>query len=178
MRFFLRLMIILAVLAGGIVAARAPLMARWNRRKLPQFRVEEIQRGSIQATVSASGRVEPKLRVQIGAFVSGPIIELSVDFNDDVTTGDILARIDPAIYRASMQRDRAAMATAKAEVERVKALLQQARNDEKRGFALYEEDEDFVSDAELDRSEVQSNVAGGASGACPIVGRAGVSQFG
>jgi HlyD family secretion protein len=144
-------MIILAVLAGGVMAARAPLLGVLQRRNQPRFRFEEISRGTIQASVSANGRVEPKLKVQIGAFVSGPIIELGADFNDRVKQGDMLAKIDPAIYKAAVQRDRAAMATAHAEVERVKAMLQQARNDERRGFSLYEEDEDFVSDAELDR---------------------------
>ncbi len=105
-------MIVLAVLAGAVVATRAPLMRTLRRRSQPVFRLDEIQRGTIQATVSASGRVEPKLRVQIGTFVSGPIIELGADFNDDVKEGDILAKIDPAIYKASVQRDRAAIATA------------------------------------------------------------------
>jgi HlyD family secretion protein len=151
MRSFLRWMIILAVLASGAMAARAPLLGVLHRRNQPNFRAEEVGRGTIQASVSATGRVEPKLKIQIGAFVSGPIIELRADFNDRVNKGDILAKIDPAIYRAAVQRDRAAVATARAEVVRVQAMLQQARNDERRGFALFEEDEDFVSDAELDR---------------------------
>jgi HlyD family secretion protein len=151
MRLFLRLTVILTVLGGGVLAARAPLLGVLSRRNQPQFRVEEVQRGTIQETRSATGRVEPKLKVQIGAFVSGPITELFVDFNDDVKKGDLLATIDPAIYQASVKRDEAAMATANAEVNRVTALLQRAKNDERRGYALYEEDADFVSDAELDQ---------------------------
>src|SRR5690606_34217616 len=135
MRSLLRWMIILAVLTGGAFAARAPLLGLIERRNQPNFRVEAIGRGTIQASVSATGRVEPKLKVQIGAFVSGPIIELGVDFNDRVTKGDMLAKIDPAIYKAAVQRDRAAMATAEAEVARVQALLQQAKNDERRGMS-------------------------------------------
>jgi HlyD family secretion protein len=150
MRILMRILLPLAVLIGIGAATRAPLFDYWKQRNQPQFRFEEITRGPIRVTRTATGRVEPKLKVQIGAFVSGPIIELKADFNDVVRKGDLLARIDPAIYLAAVRRDEAALATAQAEVRRVEALLQQARNNERRGFALYERDQDFISDTELD----------------------------
>lgn len=151
MRTTLKIMIALAVLGGIAFGARTGILVYLAKRNRPVFRLEELTRGPLRATINATGRVEPKLRVQIGSFVSGPIIDLVVDFNDEVKQGDLLARIDPAIYDAAVQRDEAAMATAQAEVERVEALLQQARNDERRGYQLYEEDNDFIADAELDR---------------------------
>ncbi len=151
MRFLLKLTIILAILAGLGYAAYLPLKAYWVRRNKPVFRFAEVQQDDLRSIVNATGTVKPKLSVQIGTFVSGPIIELNADFNDDVKKGEILARIDPALYSAAVDRDQAALDTRLAEVNRVKAVWQQAVRDEQRTLSLYEQNEDFISDAELDR---------------------------
>jgi len=101
--------------------------------------------------VSATGKVQPTSRIEIGAFVSGPVVKLAVDFNDEVKEGDLLAEIDRRIYEANKARDEAALATREAEVARVEALLAQARNDEQRAQSLYQQNADYISDAELDR---------------------------
>ncbi len=151
MRLFLRL-----ILAGGVVAGIAgasykPLKTMWHERTRPRFESVEVARGSIQTSVSATGKVEPKLKFQIGAFVSGPIIKLYADFNDQVKKGDPLADIDPTLYEANVRRDEAALATRKAEIARIDASLKRAVNDERRGFSLREENPDFIAEAELDR---------------------------
>lgn len=123
----------------------------WRERTRPRFQTVEVARGSIVTTVSATGKVEPKLKFQIGAFVSGPIIKLHADFNDHVKKGDPLADIDPTLYEANVRRDEAALATRRAEIARIEATLKRAINDERRGFVLREENPDFIAQAELDR---------------------------
>ncbi len=120
-------------------------------RGLPNFRYGEVTRGPIVAVVNATGTVQPVLSVSVGAFVSGPIVELKVDFNDEVKEGQLLAKIDPRIYKAAVARDEAALATKKAELKRIDALLQQARNDEMRAVALQKENKNFISDTEMDQ---------------------------
>lgn len=151
MRWLLWLLISAAILSGIAFAAVRPVKEFLKNRNRPVYQTVELDRGSVRLTVPATGRLEPRLRVQIGAFVSGPIIELLADFNDVVDKDQILARIDPAIYLASVRRDEASLATAKADVDRVKALLQQAVNDERRGEEIRQENEDFIAQAELDR---------------------------
>jgi HlyD family secretion protein len=89
--------------------------------------------------------------VTVGTFVSGPIESIAVDFNAEVKKGDLLAKIDPRIYEASAAQGRAFLANQKAGVERAKAQLQQARNDEARSIALRAENRTFISDAEMDQ---------------------------
>ncbi|MCC6494498.1 MAG: efflux RND transporter periplasmic adaptor subunit [Pirellulales bacterium] len=101
--------------------------------------------------VNSTGEVKPVLSVSVGSFVSGPIIKLHVEFNDRVKKDQLLAEIDPRIYVAAVQRDKASLATRIADVERTKALLQQATNDENRSIALRKENPDFISQAEIDR---------------------------
>jgi HlyD family secretion protein len=126
-------------------------MAYWKARHKPQFRQAEVVEGEIISVVNATGRVEPVSSVHIGSVVSGPIDRLYVDFNSVVKKGDPLAQIDERIYKAAKAADEALLKTRKAEVSRVKALLEQARNDETRAKALYKENPDYISDAELDQ---------------------------
>ena len=151
MKILIRLFILVVILGAIGAAAYNPIQQYLQKRNKPDFKFAKVSRGSIRSVVNATGEVKPVLSVSIGSFVSGPIVELSVDFNTQVKEGDILARIDPRIYRASVSSAKATLATRQAEVNRVKATLQQAINDEKRALTLFFEDQDYISDAELDR---------------------------
>lgn len=121
------------------------------RQSTVQYRTAEVDKGDIVHACDATGTVQPILRVQVGTFVSGPIKELKVDFNDKVKKDQLLARIDPRIYEASVARDEANLATAEAEKARVTALLQQAKNDEQRAEALRAVNEDYLAETVMDK---------------------------
>ena len=146
-----KLLILLIVLGAGGAAAYKPATDFWKKRNRPTWREAETKRGTITAVVNSTGTVKPVLSVQVGSVVSGPIVDLFVDFNQEVEKDELLATIDPRLYEASVARDTAALATRQAEVLRAVAQLNQAENDEGRALSLLEEDEDFVSDEELDR---------------------------
>lgn len=151
MRFLIKLTAVLAVLGGGAAAAYHYGNAWLKERNKPQFRTSEVQTGDIRITRNATGIVEPVLSVQVGSFVSGPILELMVDYNDEVKKGQLLATIDPRIYKAAVARDQATLATREADVKRVEAQLQRAVNDERRAMALKAENADFISQTEIDQ---------------------------
>ena len=111
----------------------------------------EVEQGDIISVVNSTGEIRPVKKVQIGSFVSGPIIEIHVDFNDRVKAGDKLAKIDPRLFDANVRREEATLKTREAEVERVQALLQQARNNEQRAKALHKENPEFISGTEMDQ---------------------------
>ncbi|MCE9528548.1 MAG: efflux RND transporter periplasmic adaptor subunit [Planctomycetales bacterium] len=73
------------------------------------------------------------------------------DFNDDVQVGKLLAKIDPLLYWANVNRDAAALQNRIADVQRAKAVLQQAINDERRALDLRAEDKTFIAQAEMDK---------------------------
>ena len=151
MRTWIKLLIVLAVLAGIGAAAYKPTMDYIAKRNRPVWRTATVEQGKIVAVVNSTGAVKPKLRVAIGSFVSGPILELHCEFNQEVKQGELLAKIDPRIYEANVSRDKAAVANRKADVFRVEAQLLLAKNDEKRAIALRAEDESFISQAEMDK---------------------------
>ncbi len=137
------------VLIGGL--AYGPAAAKWKERNRVKYREAEVTRGKIVAVVNSTGTIKPVRSVQVGTFVSGPILSILVDFNSEVKKGDLLAKIDPRIYEASAARDKAALATQKANVEQTAARLQQAKNDEGRSLALRAQDKGFISDSEMDK---------------------------
>lgn len=144
-------LLVLAVLGAAGFLGVPPLLHYLKQRNAPQWREAEVVRGEIVSVVNATGTIEPVRKVLVGSFASGPIKELYVDYNSPVNQGDLLAEIDPQLYDATKVRDEAALATARAEAERVEALLEQAANDYDRAMALWLENPEFVSDTEIDR---------------------------
>ena len=120
MRFLFKCFVVLLVLGAIGAAAWKPASEFLRKRNQPEFRTEDVKRGEITSVVNATGEVQPVLKVAVGTFVSGPITELHVEFNDRVRKNQILARIDPRIYEAAVARDQAALLTRQAEVERTR----------------------------------------------------------
>jgi HlyD family secretion protein len=145
-----KLLIGMLVVAGVGAAVFRPATNYFSERNRPQWRTAKVTRGRIVAEVKSTGTIQPVLKVSIGSFVSGPITELHADFNQVVKKGDLLARIDPRLYQATVDQNKAMLATRKADVDRAHALLRQAERDEQRAIALREENEDFISGKEMD----------------------------
>lgn len=96
---------------------------------------------TIKAIVTATGTLQPMDKVTVGAEVSGRIDDVLVDFNDKVTKGQIIARINTEELNARAQQALAAVA-------QVEATLAKAEGDLTRAIAL--RDRGFVSSAAYD----------------------------
>lgn len=151
MKTLLKVLVVLGILGGIGYASYPPLMAYLANRNKTEWRLQTVELGDIVQAVNSTGKVEPIKRVSVGATVSGPIAELLVDFNTKVTAGQVLARIDPRLYKSGMERDMATLRTRQAEVARAEAMLQQATNDERRSGQLNKTRDGFISEAEIDQ---------------------------
>lgn len=151
MRILFTLVIAVAVVGGLGSAAYRPAMNYWATHNRPLWRTTKVEKGNVVAVVNSSGTVKPKIEVSVGSFISGPILELYCEFNQEVKKGDLLAKIDPRLYLASVAHDRATLAMQKADVLRVQSQLQQAINDEKRAIALRERGESIITQADFDK---------------------------
>jgi len=124
------------VVIGGLVAGLWVMRDTGEAPVEAKYKLVPLERGPITAVVSATGTLSPVNTVQVGSQVSGSIQRLDVDFNDRVEKGEVIAQIDPAIFRAKLAeaqanlasaeagRDKAAVAVAEAEreLERVAEL--------------------------------------------------------
>ena len=97
----------------------------------PVYRFATVERGNIEATVSATGTLGAVTTVQVGTQVSGQVAAIFVDFNDRVKKGQLIARIDPTLQQQAV-RD------AQAGVERNQAELTQAEREYERNRQLFE----------------------------------------
>src|ERR671939_1119161 len=101
-----------AVLLAGVIV----LVAAKRGSKAVEVRLEKVQRRDLVASVTASGQVQPRTKVDIASDVSGRIVRLAVKEGQTVRKGQFLLQIDPATYRAEVERQQAAVAAARAEL--------------------------------------------------------------
>ena len=96
-----------------------------ERAKVTYF-TEPVSRGDLTVTVSATGTIEPTNRVEISSELSGTIAEVLVDYNDPVTAGQVLARLDTVQLSAQLSVQIASHASAKAQLASARASLLEA----------------------------------------------------
>src|SRR4051812_43890689 len=106
-----RWLMTLAVLGGLGTLVYFPATAWWKERSRPRYLTAKVSRGRVESVVNSTGTIKPVRSVQVGAFVSGPIKGVYVDFNSPVKQGELLARIDPRLLSAAVDRDKAALET-------------------------------------------------------------------
>ena len=141
-------------------------------RKAPavRFNTEKLERMDIASTISATGTVEPEELVNVGAQVSGKIIEFGrdlqkneVDYRSPVKEGMLLARIDDVVYNAEMRsanaqklKAEAAILSAKANIAYSKAKLALAERNWKRAQTLWPKKAMSESDYESYKAELDA----------------------
>ncbi len=114
------------VLATIAVALAAGLTLFWLLRgDGPGVRYEtsEVMRGDLTVTVTATGTLEPVNQVDVGSELSGIIETVTVDFNDKVQRGQVLARLDTDRLQAQVLESRAALQASEAKVAEAKATV-------------------------------------------------------
>ncbi|HEY4932039.1 MAG TPA: efflux RND transporter periplasmic adaptor subunit [Terriglobales bacterium] len=88
-----------------------------------------LERGLVQASVTATGAVNAVVDVQVGSQVSGNIKALYADFNTKVTKGQLVALIDPEIFQTQVDQAQAALGSAQSAVKTAGAQVQKATSD-------------------------------------------------
>lgn len=98
-----------------------------GKADITKIATELVTKRTIVETVSANGKIQPEVEVKMTPDVSGEIVELNVKEGDRVKAGDLLARIDPEIYKSNLDRINAALNTQKATLANAKARLAQVK---------------------------------------------------
>lgn len=136
------ILLTLAALAGG-----GYLLMKQPEPEVT-YMTSPVTRGDILQTVSATGTIEAVNTVDVGTQVSGTINKIFVDYNSPVKAGQVIATIDPTLFRAEVARAKADLASAKAGVTEAQAALNDANRTYKRNKTLFEKD--FIAASELD----------------------------
>jgi HlyD family secretion protein len=88
---------------------------------------EKVQKRSLEAIVSASGKIQPKRFVNISADTMGRVTGLAVNEGDRVKTGQFLLQVDPRNWRSAVLRTEASLSAAKSQTEQLTLSIESAR---------------------------------------------------
>jgi HlyD family secretion protein len=103
------------------------------------YRTVRVERGAITASVTATGTLNAVVMVLVGSQVSGTIKDMNADFNTAVRKGQVIARIDPALFEAAVNQARADVKAAQSTVLKQEAQLEQARTSADNARAAFAE---------------------------------------
>jgi HlyD family secretion protein len=117
-KYLFTLAVPLAIAAAGASWALGWTVGGWGFGRSTDgstaYDTAEITRGEIRRLVTTSGPVRAVVTVSVGSQLSGQVDKLTVDFNSEVKSGDLLARIDDKSYAAKVAQARADLLAAQA----------------------------------------------------------------
>ena len=145
---------IVVLALGGVIAAQIA-----TGDQSIEVRIEEVGSSDLVATVVASGKIEPKRSVDIASDITGRIISIPVEEGQFVRRGQLLLRIDPTQFQASVQRAEAGLSAARASELQAIANREQARRALDRSLQLRSRDSNLVTPEELENTETTYAVA-------------------
>lgn len=136
-------------LAAGlaVLAAASALVWRAHQQNAITYETIPVERGSIQARITATGNLNAVVDVLVSSQVSGNIKALYADWNSKVQKGQLVALIDPEIFQAQVDQASAtfrsahsATITALAQIEKAKSDLSAANAGVKNAEAIAAKD--------------------------------------
>lgn len=123
-----------------------------------EVRIEGVEARDLVASVTASGQVIPRTKVDLSADITGRITRLEVKDGDLVKKGQFLLQIDPQQYEAQVLRAEAALANARASLEQARANLQQAESNFQRQQEIAKTNPALVAAQEIEQLSTQLKV--------------------
>ena len=133
--------LIIGILVAVVIAAGIYIFSGKSSSKSLRLETARVTRSTITNSVTATGTVEPVVEVEVGTQVSGIIDKIYVDYNSEVTKGQLIAEMDKINLEAELKSKEAELATSKTEFE------YQQRN-YARSKTLYEKQ--LISDTEYE----------------------------
>jgi len=116
-----------------------------------------VDRGRIVAKVTATGTLSAIVTVQVGSQVSGRVAALHADFNSQVKKGQLIAKIDPALFQATVEQARANFVAARGNLAKAEAQAADAARQAARNKTLV--DRKLIAQADYDTSQSNADAA-------------------
>jgi HlyD family secretion protein len=148
--------LVLAVLAGGIAFLVIKKPWRGGDAEI-KYTTVAVGKGSISAQVTAAGALSARSTVQVGAQVSGRVVEIHADFNDQVKKGQLIAKLDDSVLRAQIDQMNAAYQVAVANLRRSEVAVKDAERQLARQKILM--DQQLIAGAVVEQYEFTLDTA-------------------
>jgi HlyD family secretion protein len=145
--------------AAALALAWFAFASTFGRSSRPALATAPVERGDITEVVGATGVLQAVTTVQVGSQVSGTIASLHADFNSRVRKGEVVARLDPALFEARVEQAKANLVSARANADRTHATAEDARQKYERARELSTQDLVPVTDLESAKATFDAAVA-------------------
>lgn len=133
--------------------------ALWKKmpaeQPLQKFKTETIARGDVVQTITANGTLNPVVVINVGTQISGTIQKLHVNFNDQVTAGQILAELDPSLLSATLKQSQANLASVEANLRLARTKETRARKLVAQGFVVQSQLDEAVEVLDAAKAQVK-----------------------
>ncbi len=150
---------IIGVVVTVVVVGIFALSAAKRGSRGTEVRYEEVNKRDLVATVTASGNIEAKTKVDISSDITGRITRIAVREGEDVKKGEFLIQIDPAQYEAAVARAEALLATGQAAMVQAKANMDQSERAVQRARSLKAAGNTLISDEDVELAQTSYDVA-------------------
>jgi len=148
--------IVIALLVAGGFYVKSQ---KGNENKATEIETTKVTHAKIIQKVNATGKIQPKTKVNISADVSAKIIALHVKEGDWVEKGKLLVELDKERYLASVESQEANVRSAQANAKLVKANMEQAKRVWQRSEELVSKKLESQADLDAKDSAYQVEVA-------------------
>lgn len=142
-----KVLVVLLLLVGG-VAAIAIWKLRGSASASTTYQTQRAEKGDLKMSVTATGTLKARSTVEVGAEITGRVLNVYVNFNDLVKEGQILAEIDTATYKARVEQASAQLAAASASLVNAKATATEAKQKLDRAKAMFDKELIALQDLE------------------------------
>ena len=147
-------LVLLAITGAAVLGVRKLLE---EPPAAPVYETAEVSRGDIDETVEATGTLEARRVVSVGAEISGRVATVEVEVNEHVTKGQVIATLDPASLEHALTEAKGSLAVTRVEVTRAAASLEAAELTETRVTKLHTRN--VASDEDLDNARSSLRLA-------------------
>jgi HlyD family secretion protein len=168
---------IIAIALIGAGVAWVVIKKPWEKGEAPiTFSTVTVSKGNIAAQVTANGTLSARTTVQVGAQVTGRVVDMPAwpkgmaDFNDKVTKGQVIAKLDESLLKANLDQAQAAYDLALANVQKSQVAVMDGERQYKRQVVLQEQN--LVASLAVETAQVTFETAK----ATLIANKAAVSQ--
>jgi HlyD family secretion protein len=152
-----------AIILAALVIGYLGLQFATGSQASAEYVTEPAETGDLTVIVTATGSVQPTNVVEVSSELSGLIREVLVDFNDQVSKGQPLARLDTDKLSATVENSRARLNAARAKAQETLATIEERRDDYERKQAMSAKQLISVQDLVASKSAYDRAVASRAS---------------
>jgi HlyD family secretion protein len=142
--------IILGVVIAAVLAVVLMGSLRNKDRNLPKVTTAKVEKVDLLSKVTANGKIQARLKVDLSALVMGQIVNLAVKEGDKVGKGQLLLQIDKAQLAAAAAGSEASLAAMRNDLAAARETAQQARRDFERAKQNY--NAKILSEAEYQKA--------------------------